>query len=133
MSHAIPFPLELPEGYQWLKDEVAFDPARHLALEFPNSMLKLDDLGYKQEDFVNKATSFAVSAPFRILSKEGAEIMLQTSRRLRIFAKRAGNRIENVVRDGSETFASVLMYVISWHPSTKLIFLPIPCRFILGI
>ena len=100
MSHAIPFPQELPIGFEWLKDEVAFNPARHLALEFPNSRLKLEELGYKQEDFENKATSFAVSSPFRILSKEGAEIMLETSRRLRTFAKRAGNRIENSVRGG---------------------------------
>ena len=55
MSHAIPFPQELPEGYEWLENEIAFDPDRHLALEFPNSRLKLEDLGYKQENFERKA------------------------------------------------------------------------------
>ena len=34
MSIAIPFPEELPEGYQWLGEETPFDPAKHLALIF---------------------------------------------------------------------------------------------------
>ena len=36
MSIAVPFPEELPEGYQWLSDEPPFDPERHLSLESPS-------------------------------------------------------------------------------------------------
>ena len=35
MSIAIPFPEELPEGYQWLDEEPPFDPAKHLSLAPP--------------------------------------------------------------------------------------------------
>ena len=31
MSIAIPFPEELPEGYQWMDEEPTFDPEKHLA------------------------------------------------------------------------------------------------------
>ena len=100
MSIAVPFPEELPEGYQWLSDEPPFDPERHLSLESPSQTLSLEDLGYSPEEIQDKATAFGVSEPFRILSKEGSEVMLETARRLRTYSRRAGNRIENTVRGG---------------------------------
>ena len=100
MSIAISFPEELPEGYQWLDEETPFDSAKHLALEFPRKMLSLEDLGYAKEEIRDKATTFGVSEPFRILSEEGSEIMLETALRLKPFCRRAGNRIENTVRSG---------------------------------
>ncbi|SVA39557.1 uncharacterized protein METZ01_LOCUS92411, partial [marine metagenome] len=100
MSIAIPFPEELPEGYQWLSGEPPFDPAKHLSLEFPRQTLSLEDLGYAPEDIREKATTFGASEPFRILSAEGSEILLETALRLKPFSRRAGNRIENVVRGG---------------------------------
>ena len=75
MSIAVPFPEALHEGYQWLGDEPPFDPERHLSLE---------DLGYSPEEIQGKATTFGVSEPFRILSIEGSEVMLETARRLRL-------------------------------------------------
>ena len=78
MSIAVPFPEELPEGYQWLSDEPPFDPERHLSLESPSQTLSLEDLGYSPEEIQDKATAFGVSEPFRILSKEGSEVMLET-------------------------------------------------------
>ena len=71
MSIAVPFPEELPEGYQWLSDEPPFDPERHLSLESPSEALSLEDLGYSPEEIQGKATNFGVSEPFRILSTEG--------------------------------------------------------------
>ena len=50
MSIAIPFPEELPEGYQWLDEEPPFVPAKHLSLESPRQMLSLEDLGYAKEE-----------------------------------------------------------------------------------
>ena len=100
MSIAVPFPEELPEGYQWLSDEPPFDPERHQSLESPSQTLSLEDLGYSPEETQGKATNFGVSEPFRILSMEGSEVMLETARRLRSYSRRAGNRIENTVRGG---------------------------------
>ena len=61
MSIAVPFPEELPEGYQWLSDEPPFDPERHLSLESPSQTLSLEDLGYSPEEIQDKATNFGVS------------------------------------------------------------------------
>ena len=100
MSVAVPFPDVQPSGYAWLEDEPAFDPAIHLQLEMPAESLTLSDLGYGPDDISNKATAFAVSAPFRVLSDEGARVMLESCRRLRAFHRRAGERIEQTVRGG---------------------------------
>ena len=100
MNIAIPFPEEQPKGYHWLSGETLFDPKKHLALESPTHMLSLEDLGYTKEEIQDKASTFGVSEPFRILSEEGSEILLETARRLKPFSKRAGNRIENTVRGG---------------------------------
>ena len=100
MGVAVPFPETLPPGYEWLPDEAPFDPDRHLALESPTKRLTLGDLGYDVQDIEPTATSFALSSPFRVLSEEGARVMLDTARRLRQFTKRAGNRIEHTVRGG---------------------------------
>ena len=56
MSIAIPFPEELPEGYQWLGEEPPFDPVKHLSLESPKQMLSLEDLGYAPDETRHKAT-----------------------------------------------------------------------------
>jgi len=100
MSVAVPFPKERPAGYEWLPGEVPFDPDRHLALEPPASVVGLAELGYSEAEIEPTATPVGASAPFRVLSDAGAEIMLDTARRLRRWAVRAGNRIENVVRGG---------------------------------
>lgn len=96
----VPFPDELPPGYEWFTDEPEFDPDRHLALEEPAEVIALHDLGYTAEETATKATSIAASSPFRVLSDDGAEVMLATARRLRSFVKPAGNRIERTVRGG---------------------------------
>jgi len=100
MNVAVPFPEDRPAGYEWLPHEVPFDPGKHLALEPPASVVGLAELGYGKDEIEPTATPVGASAPFRVLSDEGAEIMLDTARRLRGWAVRAGNRIENVVRGG---------------------------------
>ena len=100
MNVAVPFPEELPAGYEWLPNEVLFEPDKHLALELPTSVITLAELGYSEAEIEPMATPVAASAPFRVLSDEGAKIMLQMARTLRSHAKRAGNRIENTVRSG---------------------------------
>lgn len=100
MSVAVPFPSSQPPGYEWLDDEPAFDPAVHLQLEEPASVTTLADFGYTADEIAPTATAVAVSQPFRILSDEGASVLLDTCRRLRAFTRRAGNRIEHTVRGG---------------------------------
>jgi hypothetical protein len=100
MGIAVPFPETQPPGYAWLDDEPGFDPARHLQLEEPADIVLLADLGYTEDEIATKATPVAASSPFRMLSDEGAQIMLDLARRLRTFATPAGDRIETMTRGG---------------------------------
>ncbi len=100
MTIALPLPSTQPAGYEWLADEPPFDPNRHLALEAPSSVLTLADLGYQPHDTTLVATEFAASEPFRVLSDEGAAVMLDVARQLRHTAKPASDRVENAVRGG---------------------------------
>ena len=96
---AVPFPGTQPEGYTWFEDEPAFDPKRHLALEKPNEILYLSEFGYPQGEIDKKASPVAASSPFRVLSEEGAAVLLQVARNLRQHAIHC-ERIENMVRGG---------------------------------
>ena len=94
------FPHHQPSGYEWLEEEVDFDPAIHLELERPEHVIMLSELGYSAAEIEGKATPVAASAPFRVLSDEGAAVMLEVCRRLRAFHKPAGDRIERMTRGG---------------------------------
>ena len=96
----MPFPETQPGGYEWFDGEPVFDPEHHLQLEEPDEVIMLADLGYEQAEIDTKATPVAASSPFRILSDEGAAVMLGVARRLRSFARPAGNRIERMTRSG---------------------------------
>ena len=100
MGAAVPFPATQPAGYECFDNEPAFDPERHLELEDPAEVIMLSDLGYDQDEIATKATAVAASSPFRMLSDEGAAIMLEIARRLRAYARPAGDRIERMVRGG---------------------------------
>lgn len=95
----LPFPDRQPPGYEWFENEVTFDPARHLALEAPKRVRYLDEFGYGDDDMLGKATRFAVSDAFRVLSDEGAAVLLDTARRLRRYAVSC-ERIDTLVRSG---------------------------------
>lgn len=98
-SAAVPFPDTIPAHYRWLDDEPIFNPAKHLALEPPESICYLSELGYSNDEISTKATPVAASSPFRILSAAGAQALLQTARRLRAH-KVSCERIDNMVRGG---------------------------------
>lgn len=100
MPQTVPFSEQLPAGYSWLDDEPDFDPSVYLALEEPDHIVYLADLGYPPDEIAGKATPVAASSPFRLLSDEGSEQMLHTARRLRTFARRAADRIERTTRGG---------------------------------
>ncbi len=100
MNIAVPFPDTQPPGYQWLEGERPFDPAIDLQLEAPSEIIMLTDLGYDEAEIANKATPVAASSPFRVLSDEGAAMLLHVARQLRQFARPAADRIENMVRGG---------------------------------
>ena len=97
---AVPFPETQPAGYEWFDGEAAFDPQRHLQLEEPEEVVMLADFGYDHAEIDTKATPVAASSPFRVLSDEGAAVMLAVARRLRTYARPAGNRIERMTRGG---------------------------------
>ena len=50
MNIAVPFPEELPAGYEWLPNEIRFDPNKHLALEPPTCVITLAELGYSESE-----------------------------------------------------------------------------------
>ncbi len=95
----VPFPNQQPPGYEWIEGEAIFDPKRHLALEAPKRVRYLEEFGYSDDDIRGKATRFAVSDTFRVLSDDGAAIMLDTARRLRRHAVSC-ERIDTLVRSG---------------------------------
>ena len=82
MNIAVPFPEKLPYGYKCLSEEPIFDPLKHLSLQFPSEMFSLEDLGYTPEEIEDKATTFGISEPLRILSAEGTEICLVSAPQL---------------------------------------------------
>ena len=100
MGVAVPFPETLPAGYEWFDGEPEFDPELHLQLDEPHEVVMLSDLGYGPDEIAAKATPVAASSPFRVLSDAGAAVMLTVARRLRAFARPAGNRIERMTRAG---------------------------------
>ncbi len=80
MAVVPPFPTLRPTGYDWLDDEPVFDPARHLQLEPPGATTSLAELGYSADEIAPTATPVAFSEPFRVLSDEGAEVLLEVAR-----------------------------------------------------
>ena len=100
MGVAVPFPETQPAGYEWFDGEPPFNPELHLQLTEPDEIVMLSDLGYGRDEIATKATPVAASSPFRMLSDEGAAVMLEVARRLRGFARAAGNRIERMTRGG---------------------------------
>ena len=81
----LPFSTQ-PAGFEWLDDEPTFDPAIHLQLEEPDLIRTLDEFGYSDTEIANTATPVAATSAFRVLSAEGAAVMLDIARRLESFA-----------------------------------------------
>ena len=81
----IEFPKTLPDGMEELDDEPSFDPGVHLQLEPSQSKWRLDDFGYSESEISQCPSRLAAAGPFRVLSDEGAAVMLESSRRLEAF------------------------------------------------
>lgn len=80
-------------------DDPAFDPAVHLALERPASMLSLSDLGYGQDIKPTTASPIAAMSCFRILSDEGVAAMQHVCRQLEQFTT-TNDRVVRNTRGG---------------------------------
>lgn len=94
----LPFSAQ-PPGFEWLDNEPTFDPAIHLQLELPEQNRTLDEFGYTDDEIAGTATRVAATSAFRVLSDDGAAVMLDLARRLESFAQ-ANPRIERSVRSG---------------------------------
>lgn len=70
LADALPFPLQRPEGIVE-RDQTPFDPARHLALTFPERVWTLKEWGYDEATCASTPSPLVMTSPFRILSAEG--------------------------------------------------------------
>ncbi|WP_119460398.1 hypothetical protein [Rhodospirillaceae bacterium SYSU D60014] len=94
------FPSRTPVDMAPVAEAVVFDPHRHLALERPVRAVPLEALGYSEEDIAACPSRVAITAPFRLLSDEGASALLEVCRQLRLH-RVSCERIENMVRGGT--------------------------------
>lgn len=102
MTQAAPlsFPPVLPEGYPALASEPEFDPAKHLALEKPETVISLEELGYEADEIAQCPTSLGITSCFRVLSDEGVACLQEVTRGLEQYA-RSIPRISRMVRGGT--------------------------------
>lgn len=98
LNTPINFPNTLPEGYNYLEDEPAYDSNIHLELELPKKSLSLSDLGYTKDQIDKCPTNFGVSGIARLLSDEGVSVLMQTAQSLRKFSSSGGERIQYLLR-----------------------------------
>ncbi len=89
----------LPDGFERFGAEPVFDPSKHLALERPDVIYDLADLGYSAEEIATCPSSFGASSVFRVLSEEGVACLYDTVKRLEAF-ERSNARIQRCVRGG---------------------------------
>jgi len=99
LAEPMPFPATIPAGFVPLSDEPRFDPRRHLALTRPERIWTLAELGYGPDEVAQCASPVAVTAPFRILSDEGArairEVLLELKKQSSVAT---GSRLSVFVR-----------------------------------
>ncbi len=93
------FPKSSPFG-EHIEDDPVFDPARHLELTRPENLLTLSELGYGAEIDGTSPTDVAATSAFRILSDEGAELMLHVCQQLEAFTT-SNARIAKNCRGGT--------------------------------
>ena len=100
LGNPLDFPAISPEGFPLLEREPAFDPARHLALERPERIVTLRDLGYSADEIAACPTNLGITSCFRILSDEGVACLLEVARSLEPYI-RGVERISRMVRGGA--------------------------------
>lgn len=89
----------LPEGYARLTNEPLFDPALHMALERPETIIPLAEFGYSADEIAECPSDFGATSVFRMLSDEGAACLYQVIKQMESFV-RANPRIERCMRGG---------------------------------
>jgi hypothetical protein len=99
-AEPLPFPRQLPPTYAMIRDEPAFDPVRHLALEAPQRVWRLSDFGYSPAQISECASEIAVAGPFRLLSDEGVAAARSVALALRDM-RRSGDRTANYLTGGA--------------------------------
>lgn len=100
LASPIAFPKTSPDGFAPLEREPEFVPSRHLALDRPERVISLSELGYGADEIAACPSDFGVTSAFRMLTNEGAEAMLEVARLLEPFC--TGNfRISRNVRGGA--------------------------------
>ena len=100
LAKALEFPRVSPAGLPPLEREPEFDPARHLALERPEKIVTLRDLGYPPEEIAACPTDLGITSCFRVLSDEGVACLLEVARALVPYV-RGVERISRMVRGGA--------------------------------
>lgn len=98
-ADTLAFPDARPPGYAPLEREPDFDPARHLALEMPETVMSLADLGYGAEEIAACPTTLGITSCFRVLSDEGVACLQEVARSLERFTT-SNPRIQRNVRGG---------------------------------
>lgn len=98
-ADALAFPSIHPEGFPRLEREPTFDASKHLALETPDTVVSLADLGYSAADIAECPSDFGVTSAFRILSDEGAACLQEVARLLEPYTRKNA-RIARTVRGG---------------------------------
>jgi len=71
-------PKTLPRGFSFVEGEPEFDAAKHLALEKPERIVMLADLGYDEETIAQYPSPIAATSPVRFLSEAGIEAVQQS-------------------------------------------------------
>ena len=89
LAGSISFPGDVPGGYEMLADEPRYDAERHLALEPPQEVWTLTDLGYEAAEVERCASEVAITAPFRLLSDEGVAAAREVA--LALYEMRSGD------------------------------------------
>lgn len=82
------YPKQIPPGYAFVvEDEPDFDPAVHLQLEKPDTILTMADLGYSEHAISRFASPIALTSPARLLSREGVAVMQHVARQLQPYIR----------------------------------------------
>jgi len=71
LAAPLAFPTTLPPHVKRQVDGPAFDPARHLALGWPERIETLEDFGYDAATRARTPSPVAITSAFRVLSEEG--------------------------------------------------------------
>ena len=71
------FPKTLPPGFTFVEGEPEFDASKHLALEMPDRIVTMKELGYTDAEIGQFPSPIAAAGPVRILSDAGVEALQQ--------------------------------------------------------